>query len=102
MSRYPSEGVARFDQQFRETDREKRERFLARHKSLAKDDERPARGSRDMIEIAGEITARHPGGKAVKFYDGKRTEWVPLSQIKNNDDGTFSMPEWLAKDKGFI
>jgi hypothetical protein len=27
---------------------------------------------------------------------------VPKSQVEQNDDGTFTMPEWLAKDKGFI
>ncbi len=30
------------------------------------------------------------------------TEWVPKSQVEQNDDGTFTMPEWLAKEKGFI
>ena len=29
--------------------------------------------------------------------------WVPKSQVeKNNEDGTFTMPEWLAIEKGFI
>lgn len=28
--------------------------------------------------------------------------WVPKSQVENNEDGTFTMPEWLALDKGFI
>lgn len=102
MSRYSSDDVRRFDQQFAETDDERRARFLAKHRQLAREDERPARGSAEKIEIAGEITATHPGGKAVKFFDGKRTEWVPLSQITDNGDGTFSMPLWLAKDKGFI
>jgi len=28
--------------------------------------------------------------------------WVPKSQVEIGDDGTIAMPEWLAKDKGFI
>ena len=40
--------------------------------------------------------------KAFRIYDGKTTEWVPKSQVEQNPDGTFTMPEWLAQDKGFI
>ncbi len=28
--------------------------------------------------------------------------WFPKSQVEDNGDGTFAMPEWLAKDKGAI
>ena len=28
--------------------------------------------------------------------------WLPKSQCENNNDGTFTMHEWLAKDKGLI
>ncbi len=54
----------------------------------------------DIIEIAGEL--RGETEKAFRIYDGKNTEWVPKSQVENNGNGTFSMPEWLAEDKGFI
>lgn len=54
----------------------------------------------DIIEVAGEL--RGETEKAMRIFDGKRTEWVPKSQVENNGDGTFSMPEWLAEDKGFI
>jgi hypothetical protein len=47
-------------------------------------------------EIHGETA------KAWRLFDGKTTEWVPKSQVEKNDDGTFTMPEWLAKDKGFL
>ena len=40
--------------------------------------------------------------KAFRLFDGKTTEWVPKSQVEDNRDGTFTMPEWLAKEKGFI
>ncbi len=53
-----------------------------------------------LIDIAGELKAETE--KAFRIFDGKATEWVPKSQVEQNDDGTFTMPEWLAKDKGFI
>lgn len=53
-----------------------------------------------LIDIAAEIHGETE--KAWRLFDGKTTEWVPKSQVENNGDGTFTMPEWLAKDKGFI
>jgi hypothetical protein len=57
-------------------------------------------GKSDLIDISAEIKGE--SAKAYRLYDGARTEWVPKSQCENNGDGTFAMPEWLAKDKGFI
>jgi len=28
--------------------------------------------------------------------------WLPKSQVEDNKDGTFAMPEWMAKEKGLI
>jgi len=53
-----------------------------------------------LIDIAAEIHAETE--KAWMLYDGFRTEWVPKSQVEDNENGTFTMPERLAKDKGFI
>ena len=55
---------------------------------------------KELIDIAGTIRAETE--KALRIFDGKRTEWVPKSQVEENGDGTFTMPEWLAKEKGFI
>lgn len=57
-------------------------------------------GNRELVDIAAEIKGET--AKAFRLYDGARTEWVPKSQVEDNKDGTFTMPEWLAKDKGFI
>jgi hypothetical protein len=54
----------------------------------------------NIIEIAAEL--RHETEKAFLLYDGAKQAWVPKQQVEKNDDGTFSMPEWLAMDKGFI
>jgi len=53
-----------------------------------------------LIEIAGE--KRGETEKAIRIYDGSRTEWVPKQYVEDNRDGTFTMEEWIAKEKGFI
>ena len=55
---------------------------------------------RELVDIEGEIRAQTE--KAIQFYDGKTTAWLPRSQIEINDDGTVTMPEWLAMDKGLV
>lgn len=54
----------------------------------------------DIIKIAADL--RHETDKAFLLFDGSKEAWVPKAQVENNSDGTFSMPEWLAMDKGFI
>ena len=53
-----------------------------------------------LVDIAAQI--RGETEKALRLHDGAKTEWVPKSQVEDNGDGTFTMPEWLAQDKGFI
>ena len=55
---------------------------------------------RELVDINAEV--RGETDKAWRLFDGLRTEWVPKSQVEQNDDGTFTMPLWLARDKGFI
>lgn len=57
-------------------------------------------GKRELIDIAAELKGESE--KAYRIFDGARTEWVPKSQVERNDDGSFTMPEWLAMEKGFI
>lgn len=57
-------------------------------------------GKRELVDIAAEIKGE--SDKAWRIYDGAKTEWVPKSQVEKNEDGTFTMPEWLAQEKGFI
>ena len=53
-----------------------------------------------LVDIEAEIEAETE--KAWRLFDGKTTAWVPKSQVEKNSDGTFTMPERLAQDKGFI
>ena len=53
-----------------------------------------------LFDLAAEIKGETD--RAWRLFDGTKTEWVPKSQVEDNGDGTFTMPEWLAKEKGFI
>jgi len=57
-------------------------------------------GASDLIDIAGEL--RIETEKAMLVFDGEQSVWLPKSLVEENGDGTFTMPEWLAKDKGLI
>lgn len=39
---------------------------------------------------------------AIRLVVDGTAAWLPKSQVEDNGDGTFTMPEWLAKDKGLI
>lgn len=54
----------------------------------------------DLVDIAAQSCGETD--KAWRITDGATTAWIPKSQCEWNDDDTFTMPEWLAKDKGFI
>lgn len=59
----------------------------------------------DPVKIDCRIV--HSTAKAVKIDDGKVIEWVPKSAIEEEDDldentKSITIPEWMAKEKGFI
>ena len=58
-------------------------------------------GKSDIIDIAG--TIKHETDKAFLIDAGlDKPVWLAKSMVEDNGDGTFAMPEWLAKDKGLI
>lgn len=57
-------------------------------------------GKSELFDMAAQIKAETD--KAWLLFDGLKEAWVPKLQVEHNNDGTFTMPEWLAKDKGFI
>jgi hypothetical protein len=46
----------------------------------------------EVFDLAAQVRAETD--KAWLLFDG--------TQVWNNGDGTYTMPVWLAKDKGFI
>lgn len=66
-----------------------------------------ADGSANMIDVDVEYRSQTAAGIAVwqGEYDTNNKEkwvWLPKSQITDNGDGTYKMPEWLATQKGLI
>lgn len=58
----------------------------------------------DLITISAVLRAETD--HAYLIYDGTRKAWVPISLTEKHEEAdgslTFEMPEWLAKEKGFI
>jgi hypothetical protein len=53
-----------------------------------------------LCDIAAEL--RHETKAAYLIFDGARQVWLPKSQCQRNDDSTWTLPFWLARDKGLI
>jgi hypothetical protein len=53
-----------------------------------------------FIDIACEL--RHETERAYLVFDGTWEVWLPKSMVARNEDGTFTMPEWLAKKNKLI
>ncbi len=60
------------------------------------------------FEIAVRVMIDKPHLKGVLVTDGIIEAWLPKSQVKyltrwnNNKETTISIPEWLAREKGFL
>jgi hypothetical protein len=54
-----------------------------------------------IIDIAAEL--RHETARAYLVHDGRQDVWLPKSLVEYDErDKVFTMPEWLAQDKGLI
>lgn len=53
-----------------------------------------------LVDIEAEKRAETPA--AVLLYDGKTTAWIPKQHIEDNGDGSWTLPRWVARDKGLI
>lgn len=68
------------------------------------------RGGTGLIDLTCEI--RHETDQAVAVADGtidmdlgdgkEKWFWLPKSLVEVNGDGTITLPEWLAQEKGLI
>ena len=55
---------------------------------------------KEIVDL--ELELLHETNGAYRVTDGKTTTWLPKSQVQNNGDGTFTMPEWLAIEKELV
>jgi hypothetical protein len=58
-------------------------------------------GSSNIVDISADLKHETDGAYLIDSGDGEPV-WVPKSQVEYDEMGTFSMPEWLARDKGLI
>jgi len=61
----------------------------------------------DPVEFCGEL--RHETKAAYLVYDGENEVWIAKSQVqearqidRHGKDWEFTIPEWLAEEKGII
>lgn len=57
-------------------------------------------GRSDLVDIDCEIIGETE--RAIRIDDGSKTCWLPRSLSEINDDGTVTIPEWLAMDRELI
>ena len=64
--------------------------------------------SKELVDIECEV--RSQTEKGIAIWDGEENQdgkeiwtWLPKSEVEvNEEDGTVTMPTWLAKNKGLI
>lgn len=61
----------------------------------------------NLIDV--DVDVHHETEKAFGIWTGKRNgfggrelTWLPKQFVEDNGNGSFTMPEWLAVDKGLI
>jgi hypothetical protein len=47
-------------------------------------------------------TLKHETANAFLVNAGEKDCWLPKKLTENNGDGTFTLPEWLAIEKGIV
>jgi len=58
-------------------------------------------GKSNLVDL--NLDLHHETDKAFLVSNGRTDKvWLPKSQVEDNGDNTFTMPEWLAYDKGLI
>jgi hypothetical protein len=56
----------------------------------------------DLADITAVLKRETEKAFLLKSIDTGKEGWVPKSQVENNGDGTFTMPQWLAEDKELV
>lgn len=55
---------------------------------------------RELVDLEGVV--RGETENAIRLVVDGKSAWLPKSQVEDNGDGTFTMPEWLAIDKELV
>lgn len=55
----------------------------------------------DLIDFAA-VKVNETEAAILVDHGGDEPAWFPKSVIEDNGDGTFTVPEWWAKEKGVV
>ena len=53
-----------------------------------------------LFDFAAEL--KHETDNAFLVNDGTKDHWLPKKFTENNGDGTFTLPLWMAEEKGIV
>lgn len=53
-----------------------------------------------LFDFAGVL--KYETELAFLVNDGDKDYWLPKAKTEDNGDGTFTLPEWLAIEKGIV
>jgi hypothetical protein len=53
-----------------------------------------------LFDFAAEL--KHETENAFLVTDGDKDYWLPKSMTEDNGDGTWTIPEWIAIEKGIV
>ena len=54
----------------------------------------------ELYDFAGRLMGETDAAYLVD--DGEQKVWLPKSQTDHDGDGTFTVPQWLAEEKGLV
>lgn len=61
---------------------------------------RTATKQKQLFDFAAQIIDERP--TAIRLFDGVNTAWFPKAVVEDYGDGTFAVPEFFAREKGFL
>lgn len=56
--------------------------------------------ARELVDLKGVV--RGETDAAIRLVVDGTAAWLPKSQVEDNGDGTFTLPLWLAEEKGLV
>lgn len=57
-------------------------------------------GKRELVDLTGVVRGETPD--AIRLVVDGKAAWLPKSVVQDNEDGTFTIPESWAIDKGLV
>jgi hypothetical protein len=56
--------------------------------------------SKELVDL--DLDKKHETEKALLLSDGTHEEWIAKSVVEDHGDGCYTMPVWIAREKGWL